>query len=251
MIFEDALLTKGVQHYYNVAAQNSIGLGPNCTAVYATPVGVPDAPWGLNAVPGNEQVALSWNVPNYSGPGILTYHLFRDSMEIWSDVTTSHLDVGLVNGEMHHYAVAASNDVGSGASSSAAEAMPQGPPTAPLGLHTEAGNRIVQLNWTAPQYLGLGSTVYHLSRDGALIWSGTELEYIDSGLTNLVTYSYKVSAENSIGWGPNCTAIQTIPIIDEDQSATPWTPVAIVGFVAIGVLPVSVLTYVTIRIRKK
>jgi hypothetical protein len=87
----------------------------NCSTVLATPFGVPDVPWGLNALSGNAQASLSWNVTNYSGPGTLTYHLFRDNVEVWSGSATSHDDVGLVNGQTYRYKVAASNSAGESA----------------------------------------------------------------------------------------------------------------------------------------
>ena len=211
MSYHDAPLTKGVQYLYNVAAENSIGWGQNCTSVTATPFGVPDPPWGLTAMTGNAQITLSWTVVNYSGPGTLTYHLLRDGAEVWSGSTASHEDIGLVNGQTYEYKVAASNSVGWSINSSSVSVMPQGPPTAPKGLEAQAGNEAVELDWTAPSYIGPGTLTYHLFRDGMMIWSGASFDHRDASLAKGVQYSYKVAAENSIGWGQNSTEITASP----------------------------------------
>jgi hypothetical protein len=250
LAYIDTYVTIGQIYYYKVSAMNDVGEGPQSDEV-STTVGVPDAPWGLKAIWGNEQIALSWNAVNYTGPGILSYHLFRDGTQIWNDTVTSHLDTVLSNGAVYYYTVAASNGVGWSVNSSGVSATPQGPPTAPIGLHAEAGNGSMELNWTAPTYVGIGTTEYHLFRNGTLIWSGTELEYIDMGLMTSVTYSYYIVAENSIGWGTNSTVVEAIPLSGENQSSTPWTPIATAGFVAIGAMPLIVIAYKMMLYRRK
>ena len=251
MMYNDAPLTKGVQYSYTVAAQNEIGWGPNCSSVLVTPVGAPEAPWGLNAIAGDGQVALSWNTVNYTGPGILTYHLFRDGRRAWSGINLSWDDVSLKNGRTYLYSVAASNEVGWSANSSAMSATPQGPPTAAMGLYAEAGVGSVALHWSAPAYAGPGTTLYLLFRDDALIWSGTELGYMDSGLTEVIAHSYKVAVYNSIGQGPTCAAVKATPMPVEDGSATPLDLVTLASFVVIGMMPIFGLVYLRVRRKKK
>jgi hypothetical protein len=224
--YEDAPLTKGVEYSYTVAAQNSLGWGQNCSAVLATPFGIPDAPWGLSAVSGDQQASLSWNPVNYSGPGTLIYHLFRDGVEVWSGINISYDDTGLINGQAYEYQVAASNSVGWSLNSSTASVTPQGPPTEPLGLMAEAGNGYVNLSWSAPSYAGPGLLTYHLFRNGTEVWSGVELAYNDTGLVDFLTYNYTVAANNSIGLGPIGNAAEATPL------PTEWTPSAPMNFVA-------------------
>jgi hypothetical protein len=207
----DSPLTKGVQHIYSVAAQNSIGWGPNCTTVIATPFGVPDAPWNLSSMAGNGQIALSWNAVNYSGPGTLLYHLFRDGIQIWSGPEVFYVDTGVANGFSYAYNVAANNSVGWSANSSVTLAAPIGPPSEPTELTATAGNEFVNLTWVAPAYWGPGGITYHLFRDGVEIWSGTATWRNDTYLTNGMTYNYSVCASNSIGWGENSTTAQAMP----------------------------------------
>jgi large repetitive protein len=227
--YHDVHLSKGVQYSYNVAASNSIGRGANCSSVTATPMGVPDEPWGLRGVPGNAQASLSWNAANYTGPGTLIYHLFRDGAEVWNGPTTYYIDIGLNNGQTYIYKVAASNSIGWSVNSSIISVIPQGPPSAPRGLTAQVGNGFVELNWTAPEYLGPGSLIYHLYRNGVLIWNGSEPRHSDGGLVNFVTYSYEVTAQNAAGWGQNSTIILVTPLPEEMTPSAPRDLVVLAG----------------------
>jgi titin len=227
--YNDTSLINGITYAYSVSASNPLGWGPNSTAVLATPFGVPDAPWGLSAISGNAQASLSWNSVNYSGPGTLTYHLFRDGVEVWSGTAIYYEDAGLSNGQAYEYTLAASNSIGWSLNSSSVSVTPQGPPSYPRGLVAEAGNGVAELNWTTPSYSGPGVLIYHLFRDGVEVWNGTELGYVDASLTNFVSYSYAVAAQNSIGWGPNSTAVQATPLPSEMRPTSPRNLVAMPG----------------------
>ncbi len=120
-----------------------MGYGPNSTAVSATPMAgddVPSTPVGLTASADNELVELSWTSPTYSGPGTLTYHLFRDGAEIWNGNSTTYVDFMLTKGVQHSYTVAAENSIGWGPNSSAVLATPFGVPDEPWGLTVVVGD---------------------------------------------------------------------------------------------------------------
>jgi hypothetical protein len=159
----------------------------------------------------------------------LTYHLFRNATLIWSGVETTHEDVGLANGQLYEYNVAASNSVGWSSNSSSVSVTPQAPPTAPFGLLAQIGNGFVQLNWTAPYYVGPGTLTYHLFRNGQLAYSGIAVEYNDTSAANFVEYSYTVAAQNSVGWGPNSTAIQATPLPSQMRPTAPRSLVVTPG----------------------
>jgi titin len=216
--YRDSPLTKGVQHSYMVAAHNVLGWGPNCSAVLATPFGVPDAPWGLMAIAGDDQVSLSWSAVNYSGPGTLLYHIFRDDILTWSGSETFHTDATVSNGISYVYHVAASNSVGWGLNSTPIQASPFGPPTVTFGLTASPGKGNVTLNWSAPSYVG-PNPLYHVFRDASSVpvWSGPEHTWIDEGLLKGIVHHYKVAASNDFGWGPNSSEISANPFGPPDQ----------------------------------
>ena len=79
-------------------------------------------------------------------------------------------------------------------------------PTAPQNLVATAGNSQVILSWTASSSNGgsaiTGYKIYRSTTAGAetfLTPVGNVVTYTDSGLTNGVTYYYKVTAVNSVG----------------------------------------------------
>jgi|GEM_PF-1515455 len=245
-------LTKGQTLYFNVAAENNAGWGPNSRVTHSTPFGVPDAPTSLIATAGSAQANLSWSVPAYTGPGTLIYHLFRDNVLIWSGSGSSHIETGLTNGVTYDYVVSASNDIGWGPNSSSASLIPQGAPSTPIGLIATPSNDRVSLNWTAPANDGgsliIGYKVYRsISETGtySLIASPSGLIYNDTGLTNGQTYWYKVSAVNAIGVGSNCSAVSALV----SQPTSPLgdsTVLIVVAVIAIA----AVLTAILLVMRK-
>lgn len=82
------------------------------------------------------------------------------------------------------------------------------PPSVPQYLRATPGDAQATLSWQAPLSDGASPvtnyTVYRGVAPGTpsfLIELGNVLSYIDTGLTNNVTYTYEVSAENAIGEG--------------------------------------------------
>ncbi len=53
-----------------------------------------------------------------------------------------------------------------------------------------------------PGYISEGNIIYHLFRDDTEVWSGLELAYNDTDLSNDVTYVYTVAAQSSLGLEP-------------------------------------------------
>ncbi len=232
----DAPLTKGLERTYTVSASNQVGWGENSSSVAAMPFGVPDAPWGLVAAPSDGSISLTWSSVNYSGPGTLVFHLFRDGVLAADLEVPSYHDVGLVNGQQHIYAVSASNSVGWSSNSSSVVATPEGPPTAPIGLGAMVGDTWVHLRWSPPGYPGPGILTFHLYRNGSLVWSGTRTEHNDTDVLDLVEYSYSVSAENSLGHGPNGSTVHATPM---PREMTPTAPRDVVLVAGIGSVTVS------------
>jgi len=129
--FTDSL-TGGATYYYVVSAVSAGGESADSSFVSATPsLGVPDAPTGLAATAGDNQVALSWTAPAIGNP--TSYNVLRSitSGSGYTAITTpgaqtatSYTDTTAVNGTPYYYVVSAVNATGAGANSTEANATP-------------------------------------------------------------------------------------------------------------------------------
>jgi len=130
--FADTGLRNGTTYFYNVAANNSVGVSPDSNEVTVTPAattGIPAAPTGLAASAGNGSVGLTWN----ASTGATSYSIYRGTAPGAEGVTAvgtatanSFTDTGLTNGTTYYYKVTASNTAGTSASSNEASATPSG-----------------------------------------------------------------------------------------------------------------------------
>jgi len=87
-------------------------------------------------------------------------------------------------------------------------------PNDPVLTAATPGNGQVTLTWTAPtQDGGISLTHYHVYRDDVQValLDGVTLTYVDTGLTNGTLYHYRVSAENSVGEGPQSNELTATP----------------------------------------
>ena len=127
MTFTDSV-TGGATYYYEVSAVNGGGESANTSYVSASPtLGVPNAPTGLAATPGNNQVALTWTAPTVGSP--TSYNVLRGTTSGNYPVTnttssTSYTDTGLANGTPYYYVVEAVNSAGASANSTQVTATP-------------------------------------------------------------------------------------------------------------------------------
>lgn len=86
--------------------------------------------------------------------------------------------------------------------------------SAPTGLTAVAGSRQVTLNWE----LAVGATNYNIGRSlisggpYTIIGSAAALSYVDTGLTNGVTYYYVVSALRPAGVSANSAGVSATPL---------------------------------------
>jgi fibronectin type 3 domain-containing protein len=128
--FTDTGLTNGKTYFYNIAANNSVGVSPDSNEVSVIPAvsaTIPPAPTGLNATAGNGSVGLTWG----ASAGATSYSVYRGtapgaegSTPVGTITSTSFTDTGLTNGTAYYYKVTASNSVGASPSSNEATATP-------------------------------------------------------------------------------------------------------------------------------
>jgi fibronectin type 3 domain-containing protein len=130
--FTDTGLRNGTTYFYNVAANNSVGVSPDSNEVTVTPAattGIPAAPTGLAASAGNGSVGLTWN----ASTGATSYSIYRGTAPgaeggtaVGTATANSFTDSGLTNGTTYYYKVTASNTIGTSPASGEASARPAG-----------------------------------------------------------------------------------------------------------------------------
>ncbi len=173
-------------------------------------------PTGLQAVPGNGQVVLSWSPPL----GAVSYNLKRATLSggpyttIANLTATNYTDANVTNGMTYYYVVSAVRSGGESANSSQTSATPQLPaPLPPTGLTATPGNGQVVLTWTASS----GATSYNIEQ--SLVSGGSYVtiaitggvSYTNSGLTNGVMYYFVVASANTNGTGAASSQVSATP----------------------------------------
>ena len=111
-------LANGTEYTVRViATRTSANDGPPSSEVTASPVTTPGAPQHLSAVPGYEQVTLTWDAPSSDGgSAILRYEVAVDDSGTWIDagLDLEETVTGLTNGQRYAFAVRAVNAAGTG-----------------------------------------------------------------------------------------------------------------------------------------
>lgn len=239
--YTDTGLANGTPLFYAVSAQNPGGESAPCPAISATPVAPPPIPVALFASAGNTRVMLTW--PNV--PGAISYVLRRGVAPggpyetVAHPEGTSHADLLLANDTTYYYTLAARNAGGESAPSAEVPATPVGPPGAPADVEAVPGDARVSLRWrpvpTAERYRVMRATTP--SGPYTAVSHPAENEFLDTGVSNGVTYYYVVRAANEggkSGYSP-------------EVSATPLAPPAVpAGLVAVPGNGTVALTWQTV-----
>ncbi|MDD1755571.1 MAG: fibronectin type III domain-containing protein, partial [Methanomassiliicoccales archaeon] len=226
--YTDSGLLDGTTYYYKVSAVNSIGEGSSSAVVSATTTcTVPGQPSNLLAAGSSDRIHLSWSAPASNGGSAVTgYNIYRGSSSGQLSLLTTlgnvltYEDGGLPLGATYYYQVSAVNVVGEGARSSEVQGTTSVQvPSAPGSLQASASDGKVHLVWSIPTSDGGSSIIaYRIYR--AIGLGAMELiaviapaqSYEDADLTNGITYSYQVSAINSVGEGALSTVVPATPL---------------------------------------
>ena len=240
--YTDAGLTNGQTYYYQVSALNSVGEGTRSQEVSATPLGLPSSPTLASATPGNGYVVLAWSAPPSTGGSPITgYNVYRGTTPNGEALIAEagniliYNSTGLINGIAYYFKVSAVSSVGESALSNEFSATPAMQPSAPTLGSAMPGDERSILAWSAPLNDGgspvTGYRVYRGTVPGnETILSTLEnvLTFTDTGLTNGVTYYYRVSALNAIGEGPRSGGVSAIP------ATVPSAPLNLVALGSVG-----------------
>jgi parallel beta-helix repeat protein len=218
-------VTNGIQYDYTISAFNSEGEGPLSSVVSGIPKRPPFAVVSFQANVGDTEVNLTWEPPSNDGGSPVTgYKIYKgtESGNLSLIATIGDIlyykDIGVINGNTYYYVVTALNIVGEGSPSFEIDAIPATVPNEPTGLSAQAGDSYIELTWATPTDDGgsaITKYVIYKGTSSGVLTLLTEIDaletYMDTSVTNGVTYYYKVSAKNPAGEGPRSNEASGLP----------------------------------------
>ncbi len=210
----------GTTYYYILTSVNNCGESSESSRVSIMAGQIPPVPAGVNALAGDGQVSISWNVVS----SVTSYNLYwgtgpgvnKTTGTKISNVTNPYTHAGRVNGTTYYYVVTAQNALGESSESSQVSATPGRPPSPPTGVSATGGDGQVTISWQSvsgtTRYDLYWSTSPHVSKT-----SYTEKipnvssPFIHGGRSNGTTYYYVVTAINSYGESGESTEVSARP----------------------------------------
>jgi hypothetical protein len=204
-------------------------LGTNAVTAAQDPV-VPDAPTGLTAVSGINQVTLTWAAPvNNGGSPIDYYVVYQDGVALpdhpsglTTTISVQYVYLSPMNFHLYSWTVAAHNAIGIGPQCDPATANPVNTPGAIESIRVSPEDGAVYIDIYRPggrvDTGGLPLLYYIIYQDGVDVLHTTEVGPTISGLTNGQSYSFSAAMHNEVGDGPKTTPVTVIPF------AVPYEP---------------------------
>ena len=214
----------GLTYRVRVRAQNSIGTGAWSPESAMTP-GLPSAPFGITAAPGDQTLRVTWMAPSSNGYAITEYELQYCSVACelgdssWSPFPKLvHSSVrawtlrNLTNGTRYYVRMRGINRTGNGIWSSPASTVP-GRPAAPAAPTLWGGDHKIVVGWAPPASNGSTISDYDVRYcvsgcDSDANWTAladtvdsTDRPALIDGLDAGTTYRVQVRAQNSVGAG--------------------------------------------------
>ena len=222
-------LTKGTTYTFAVRAVNGAG-STESDSRSVTIIGQPAAPDSFTAVAGDEQVWLGWRSP---ADFTISGYEYRQKegtgdFDVWQKIpgsrsgTTFHIVTGLSNDTSYTFRVRAANAAGESDASREQPATPGAAspaPGVPEGFAaTQTGVGQVRLAWTASTEPLTVRRYQYKQNDGSGFGNWINIEGSDShsvtGLTQGVTYTFRVRAKNSAGNGASSGAESVIVVAE-------------------------------------
>jgi titin len=216
--FTDSNVTSGTTYYYVVTASNGTCNSGNSNEASTAPTCTPPAvPTGLTATAVNGSVILTWT----ASIGASSYSIYKNTTGsstytlVNSTAQVTFTDSSVVNDTKYYYVVTASNGSCSSANSMQVTVTPACvPPSAPTVTATPSNGKVT-LSWTAPT----GATSYVVYRGSTSggesttpIAMPTTTSYVDSNVSNNMTYYYVVAAANGTCSSGQSTEVSAMPV---------------------------------------
>ena len=207
-----------VSRKFGILLVTALALVPTAAILPAGAASVPAAPAKPVAAPGNAQARVTWVAPANGGSAITQYIVTpfigttAQTARTFISTAVSQIVTSLVNGTIYTFKVKAHNAIGTGAPSVASAPVKVGTPAAPAKPHVAPGLAAVRLNWVAPANNGSAITGYIVTpfigavAQTARTFGSPAISAGFTGLTNGVSYTFKVQAKNALGPGPMSVA---------------------------------------------
>ncbi len=235
-------LKNGIKYGFKVVAINSIGEGQASGSAFATPekkISIEIS--NLRAVAGNGKADLSWSVADdklqqITGYRVREYQSNSNTFVVHDIIgkTTKTTIWGLSNGVSYGFSILPVTDAGLGPISNIVSVIPKitqvepGAPGSISDLRVVSGNNQASLSWSMPNDNGNKITEYHIQqfKRGESVFVtipkfGSTPNAVIQGLTNGITYDFKVIPINSIGQGPVSNMVSVTPGSTESKIIIP------------------------------
>jgi hypothetical protein len=231
----------------HVAAGNDYGAAdgsPQTIAIDESPA----APTAVSAEAGDGQAVVGFTAPVPNGGSPITAYTVTAADAtadanggqtcIWTSGPLSCTVTGLADGDSYTFTVTGTNGAGTGPPSTASNSVvPTGPPGAPSEVTALAGDGQATVAFAAPASEGGSAisaytvTAADSTTDGnggqTCTWTAGPLTCTVAGLTNGDSYTFTVTATNSVGTGPASAASN--PVTPVTLPGAPESPAATAG----------------------
>jgi chitodextrinase len=168
-------------------------------------VTIPPAPTSLHSTATtSSSVSLAWN----ASTGATGYNVYQGSTKVQSVTGTSATISGLAASTSYTFSVTATNSAGESAHSTSVNVTTSSGgtsiPAAPANLHSTATTTSsVSLAWNA----STGATGYNVYQGSTKVQSVTGTSATVSGLASGTSYTFSVTATNSVGESAHSTSV--------------------------------------------
>ncbi len=224
LAYNDYDVINGYTYYYYVLAEHDLQTSPASNIVTTNPTGSSTPPLDIIADYSDNQVSLSWSIPESNGGyPLVSYNIYRadtldgDYTSISSTTELNFVDSEAINGETYYYKVSAVNTVSESEFSNIQRITLALVPSTPVNMNIKSGNGNNSLSWDASDPKGdviLFYTIYRSDTPyGPFIPIATvnSLEYDDLTVVNSKSYYYLVTANNTVGESSYSNVLTGIP----------------------------------------
>jgi len=235
-------LKNEIKYNFRIMAINSMGTSLPSEPISATPENrVSIEITNLRALRSDGSATLTWSIPEssqnqLSGYWVREYKTGESKFitHIILDKTASTKITGLENGVSYGFSVIPVTETGIGPVSKIVQVTPFKPTTfggspGPITDLKATGepNQVI-LSWQTPKDNGSTITGYEIQQkvigenSFTILKQGRTNSATITGLTNGVTYDFKVMAQNSVGIGPESNTVSSTPMIDSGILLPSW-----------------------------